>query len=100
LKKIEMTQEEIVEAKKRLAILTTEFGNLTPLMRGSIVSNGRRHPQPYFSLNKNGRTHGMYLGERRLPAAIRMTANYARAIEIIDEMTLINMALLKNDQIE
>jgi len=95
-----MTQEEIAEAKKKLAILTAEFTKLTPLMRGSIVSNGRRHPQPYFSLTKDHRTYGMYLGERRLPATIKMTANYARVMEIIDEMTLINMALLKNDEIE
>jgi hypothetical protein len=96
----EMSQNQIVKAKNRLQLLTAQLAALGPLMRGSIVTNGRRHPQPYFSLNKDRRTHLIYLGQRRLPAARRLTRNYAKALHIIEEMTLINMALLKNDAIK
>jgi hypothetical protein len=66
-------------------------------MRGNIVTNGRKHPQPYFSLNKDGKTHLMYLGETRVPIAKKLSKNYQRMIEITEEMTIVNMALLKND---
>jgi hypothetical protein len=39
----------------------------------------------------------IYLGERRLKAAQKMTENYRKTMAIIEEMTIINMALLKND---
>jgi hypothetical protein len=100
VKKSVMTQKQIDKAKLRLRTLTTQLAELGPLMRGSIVTNGRKHPQPYFSVNRDHRTHLIYLGERRLPAATRLSANYAKLVEIIEEMTSINMALLKNDAIE
>ncbi len=99
MRKLEMTQQQITKAKQRLLALTDQLGEVGPLMRGSIVTNGKKHPQPYFSLNKDHRTHLIYLGESRLPTAKRLTANYAKAVEIIEEMTTINMALLKNDAI-
>jgi hypothetical protein len=98
--KTAMSQSEITKAQNRLRVLTAQLAALGPLMRGSIVTNGRRHPQPYFSLNKDHRTHLIYLGQRRLPAARRLTRNYAKALHIIEEMTLINMALLRNEAIK
>jgi len=97
LEKIKITAKKITKAKKRLEKLTSELANIGPMMRGSIVTNGKKHPQPYFSLNKDRRTHLIYLGELRLQAAKKLSANYVKAIEIIEEMTLINMVLLKND---
>jgi hypothetical protein len=52
-----------------------------------------------YSLNKDKRTHLIYLGEKRLPMAKQMSENYKRLLEIVEEMTTINMALLKNDAI-
>jgi hypothetical protein len=92
-----MSDSQISKAKLRLHQLHAQLGALGPLMRGTIVTNGRKHPQPYFSLNKDHKTHLIYLGQRRLPAAKRMSATYATAIQIIEEMTIINMALLRND---
>jgi hypothetical protein len=100
VKKIVLTQKQLEKAKLRLQALTAQLAQLGPMMRGSIVTNGRKHPQPYFSLNKDHRTYLIYLGERRLPAAKRLTANYAKAMEIIEDMTTINMLLLKNDAAE
>ena len=97
MKKIVMSQKQIAKARQRLQTLTAELASLGSMMRGSIVTNGRRHPQPYFSLNKDHRTYLVYLGQRRLPIAKRLTQKYARATQLIEEMTLLNLALLKND---
>lgn len=95
-----MTQKQIAKAKERLLILTSELASLGPMMRGSIVTNGRRHPQPYLSLNKDHRTYLIYLGERRLAVAKKYTRSYAKASRIMEEMTLLNMQLLKNDAVD
>ncbi len=97
MKKNEMTRAEISAAKKRLKSLEGQLSKAVPLMRGSIVSNGAKHQQPYFSLNKDKRTHLIYLGEGRLELAKTRSDNYKKLVEIVEEMTLLNMALLKND---
>ena len=97
MKKKTLSPAKIVKEKKRLVNLTNQIMKLGPLMRGTIVTNGQKHKQPYFSLNKDKRTHLIYLGERRLEPAREMTENYKKMIKIIEEMTVINMALLKND---
>jgi hypothetical protein len=56
-----------------------------------------KHPQPYFSLNKDGKIRLIYLGEHRLKKAEQLSKNYRKLIEITEEMTVINMDLLKND---
>lgn len=97
MKKKEMTKVEIAAARKRLKVLENQLGKTVPLMRGSIVTNGVRHSQPYFSLTKDKRTHLMYLGEGRLEKAKTLSANYGKLQEIVEEMTTLNMALLKNN---
>jgi hypothetical protein len=86
-------------AKKllRLKKLHQELANLGPMMRGSVVviGTGTRKKQPYFSLNKNGKTKLIYLGKKREPLAKAYSDNYRRLMEIVEEMTQINMASLK-----
>lgn len=94
-----MTVREISNAKRRQQTLLGQLASVGPVMRGTIVTNGQRHRQPYFSLNKDNRTQLIYLGNRRLAAAKKMTNNYKRLLKIVEEMTVINMALLKNDAI-
>ena len=48
-------------------------------------------------MNKDKRTHLIYLGEGRLELARTRSDNYKKLLEIVEEMTLLNMALLKND---
>ena len=100
MKKKEMTKSEIAEAKRRLKALEKLLSKSVPLMRGSIVTNGAKHPQAYFSLNKDKRTHLIYLGEGRLEKARTLSENYKRLLEIVEEMTTLNMGLLKNDAID
>ena len=92
-----MSAQEIQKARKRLKTLEAQLTKVGSVMRGNIVTNGQRHPQPYFSLNKDGRTQLIYLGATREPMAKKLTSNYRRMIAITEEMTVLNMALLKND---
>jgi len=96
VKKKSMTEVEERGARKTLKALEKQLGKCAPLMRGTIVTNGVKHRQAYFSLNKDKKTHLIYLGEGRLPLAKQMSENYKRLMEIIEEMTTLNMALLKN----
>lgn len=85
------------ERKKRLAQLRQEITELGPVMRGSVTVIGTRNKQPYFSLNKDKKTKLIYLGKKRELKAREYSTNYRRLVEIVEEMTLINMELLKND---
>jgi len=97
MKKKTLSAVQIGAAKKKLASLERALAVIGPVMRGNIVTNGKRHPQPYFSLNKDGKTRLIYLGESRLAKAQQLSKNYRKLIEITEEMTVINMELLKND---
>jgi hypothetical protein len=77
--------------------LQQEIGSLGPVMRGSVVIIGTRNKQPYFSLNKDKRTRLIYLGQRRVARAREYSQNYKRMLAIIEEMTVLNMELLKRD---
>lgn len=98
--KITADSSEIRAMKKRLTVLENKVTKTIPLMRGSIVTNGVKHRQPYLSFNKDKRTRLMYLGEKRVAAAQKLTENYKRMWGLIEEMTLIHMELLKNDAFE
>lgn len=91
-----MEKSKIQELKGKLKSLRKDMAGLGPVMRGSVVIIGTRNKQPYFSLNKDKRTRLIYLGRKREPTAREYSANYKRLLEIVDEMTLINMELLKN----
>ena len=56
-----------------------------------------RRAQPYFSLNKDKRTRLIYLGQKRLALARQYSQNYKRLLDIVEEMTMLNMELIKRD---
>lgn len=95
-----MSPAQIAKTKRRLQTLLSRLASVGPVMRGTIVTNGQKHRQPYFSLNKDKKTHLIYLGESRLPTAKKLSDNYKKLLQISEEMTIINMALLKNDAIK
>ena len=102
MKKIDkkIDKNKISELKDKLTILQNELSDLGPVMRGSVVVIGTKNKQPYFSLNKDKKTKLIYLGKKREPVAKEYSTNYKRLLEIIDEMTLINMELIKNNEVE
>lgn len=83
--------------KRRVKTLQKKMGQLGPVMRGSVVFIGSRNKQFYFSLNKNKRTQLIYLGKKRVGRAKEYSENYKNLLEIAEEMTTLNMKLLKED---
>ena len=92
-----MDKKELAKMKRRVNTLQNQLGRLGPLMRGSVVVIGARNKQPYFSLNKNKKTRLIYLGKKREDKAREYSQNYKKLLEIVEEMTIINMELLKEN---
>ena len=92
-----MDKKELTKLNRRVKTLQNQLGRLGPLMRGSVVIIGTRNKQPYFSLNKNKKTRLIYLGKKREDKAREYSQNYKKLLEIVEEMTIINMTLLKEN---
>jgi hypothetical protein len=90
-------QQKLVTMQRRVRKLQESLGNLGPVMRGSVVVIGTRNKQPYFSLNKDKRTSLIYLGQKRVALARQYSQNYKRLLAVVEEMTVLNMELLKRD---
>ena len=88
-------QRELATIRRRVRKLQQAMGQLGPVMRGSVVVIGTRNKQPYFSLNKDKRTRLIYLGEKRVERAREYSRNYKGLLAIVEEMTILNMELLK-----
>lgn len=95
-----MHKQQQMKAKRRVRTLQRQMGELGPFMRGTVVVIGTRNKQPYFSLNKDKKTRLIYLGKKREAQARRLSAGYKKLLAIIEEMTILNMELLKNDSLE
>ncbi len=93
-----MDGKERAKMRRQVKALQKELGNLGPVMRGSVVVIGTRNKQPYFSLNKDKKTRIIYLGKKRVDKALEYADNYKRLQEIVEEMTQLNMALLKRSR--
>ena len=92
-----MEKTELMKMKRRIKTLQKQLGQLGPVIRGSVVVIGTSNKQPYFSLNKNKKTHLIYLGKKREDKAREYSHNYKKLLEIVEEMTMINMTLLKEN---
>jgi hypothetical protein len=95
-----MTTKKIAKTMRRLEQLHKRLAETGPVMRGSVVRIGTRNKQFYFSVNKDKKTRLIYLGRQREPLARRMSDNYKELLAIIEEMTALNMELIKNDALE
>ena len=94
-----MEKREVAKMKRRVKALQKQLSQLGPVMRGSVVLIGTRNKQFYFSLNKDGKTRLIYLGKKRVDQAREYSENYKRLLEIIEEMTMLNMRLIKKDAV-
>jgi hypothetical protein len=97
LKETVMSKQETAKVRRRVKALQKQLGLLGPVMRGSVVVIGTRNKQSYFSLNKDKKTHLIYLGKKREERAKEYSANYKKLLAIVEDMTLLNMKLLKED---
>ena len=92
-----MSKRGIVSMKRRVKALQKILAELGPVMRGCVVLLGTHNKQYYFSLNKAKKTHIIYLGKKRVDQAMEYSDNYKKLLEIIEEMTILNMKLLKEN---
>lgn len=92
-----MDKSEIAKMKRKVKKLQKILAEMGPVMRGSVVLIGTRNKQFYFSLNKDKKTHLIYLGKKRVDRAREYSDNYKKLLDIIEEMTILNMKLLKED---
>ena len=105
-----MEKRKLQRIKNRKRALEKRLGSLTPLMRGSVVelsttcgqancrcAQGHKHKKVYFSMSANGKTKLIYLGKERAAIAKKYTANYKALADLVDELTIINMDLLRPD---
>ena len=79
------------------------------LMRGTIVETqtscgkpscicmrkGKKHPSRSLSVNLGGRTRLVYLNKEREETAQVITHNYLRMWKLLDQLTEVNLKLLK-----
>ncbi len=91
-----MERKEIATIRRKIKNLQKEIAEIGPVMRGTAVVIGTRNKQPYFSLNKDKKTHLIYLGKKKEMMAREYSDNYKELLNIIEEMTILNMTLLKN----
>ena len=91
-----MERKTLEKMKRRVRTLHRQLEKLGPIMRGSVVELGP-NKQIRFSLNKNKKTQMIYLGKKREAVARECSENYRTLRNIVEEMTEINMILIKND---
>jgi hypothetical protein len=90
-----METKKTKEIKRKVRALQKEMSKVGPVMRGTVVVIGTRNKQPYFSLNKDKRTRLIYLGRRKEGLAREYSENYRRLLNLVEEMTILNMEFLK-----
>ena len=92
-----MRAKEMARIERKVQVLRERMAKLGPVMRGTVVVLGCANKHPYFSLNKKGKTRMIYLGRKREAQAQAYSENYKKLRNMIDEMTDLNMLLLKKD---
>lgn len=90
-----MSKTNIRRMERKLESLQRKLGELGPVMRGSVVRIGTKNKQYYFSLNKDKKTKLIYLGDKRVARAQSYSNNYKKLLRIVDEITILNMEMLK-----
>lgn len=88
--------------------LLAELRGLGNLMRGTIgevgvtcgrpgcaCAQGVKHRKRHLSVNLDGRTRSCYLGREREALVGPLLAEYARAWRLINDLTAVNLALLR-----
>jgi hypothetical protein len=93
-----MGKGSVSQLRRKVVRLQKQLGELGPVMRGSVVRIGTKNKQYYFSLNKDKKTRLIYLGDKRVENARLYSNNYKKLVAIVEEMTLLNMEILKRSE--
>lgn len=109
-----MSKRTVQELLDERALLLAELGGLPRMLHGSWVErfsicsrprcrchSGDRHgPRHYLVVREKGRQRQKYIPNAQVAAAQAGLAEYRRAREIVDRITQINLALMKEDAYE
>lgn len=100
--------KQVEKLKARRRYLRGRITQLGPVLRGSVVTlgircgnpnckcaKGKTHPSVYFAVKIKGKSHLYYLGRKFQDKAKAWNRNYQRLKDIFDELTLINIDILK-----
>lgn len=93
-------ESEKSKLKRKLRYLQKKLNAIGIVARGSIVelkmSKGKKkYPANYFSTSINKKTKLYYLGKEKIEKAKEYQKNYLNLKDIINEMTIVSMELLK-----
>jgi hypothetical protein len=100
--------------REQRAKLLAELATLSRLLHGSWVErysvcsrpdckcrSGERHgPRHYLVVNEAGRQRQKYVANSRVEAAMEGLDQYSRLREIVDRITQLNLALMKENEYE
>ena len=109
-----MSSKPLKKMLEERARLLAEIGTLSRLLHGSWVERysvcsradckcrrGERHgPRRYLVVNEDGHQRQKYVQNSRTQVALEGLAQYRRLQEIVDRVTSINLALMKEDEYE
>ena len=109
-----MSTQSVKKLLKQRALLLAELSRLPHLLHGSWVERfsvcsradcrcrrGERHgPRHYLAVRENGRQRQKYVPNSQVAAAQAGRGEYQRLREIVDEITRINLALMKENAYE
>ena len=109
-----MSTNLLKKLQKERAGLLAELATLSCLLHGSWVERysvcsrpeckchrGERHgPRHYLVINEAGRQRQKYVANSQVDAAMEGLAQYRRLQEIVDRITQLNLALMKENKYE
>ena len=109
-----MSNKNVKKLLNERTILLAELGKLSRMLHGSWVErfsvcsrpnckchNGHKHgPRHYLVILENSRQRQKYVPNSQVVAAKKGLSEYNRVCEIIDRITHINLALMKEDAYE
>jgi hypothetical protein len=99
-----------IQMEKRRDALIDQLRSIGNLMRGTLIQarvkcgragcvceSGEKHEKLHLSLNLHGRTRGCYVGEARREEVATLIAEYQRAWHLIEQLTEVNLELLRGE---
>lgn len=103
-----MTPHDRRKLEQQRDALLAGLRGLSNLMRGTIgevgvkcgrpgcaCTQGVKHRKVHLSVNLDGRTRSCYLGHEREAVVAPLIAEYERAWRLINDLTAVNLALLR-----
>ena len=104
-----MKNQESVNLMEKRSQLIDEALSLKEFIRGTLVKTkkkcgrkscrcekGQLHPHIYISTSRNKRNQVVYIRPNEVKKAQKHIDNYRKLTQILDEISQLNIALLKN----